>query len=112
MRKYHCSRFVCYGDQLYHSDNSQKLNPLKINRFDRANFFFERYCAKSPQLKACIHAVTAGVTPCLPAEFRDHVVVADNATEKLIDFACHKDGDRIACKWLRLVDLLALKDGK
>lgn len=70
-------------------------------------FFFRRYCAKSPQLKACIHAVTAGVTPCLPAEFRDHVVVADNATEKLIDFACHKDGDRIACKWLDTISEFA-----
>ncbi|XP_073951679.1 27 kDa hemolymph protein-like [Choristoneura fumiferana] len=57
---------------------------------------FKKYCAKSPQLKACIHAVTAGATPCLPAEFRDHVAVADNATDKLLDFACHKDGDRIA----------------
>ncbi|XP_072940810.1 27 kDa hemolymph protein-like [Epargyreus clarus] len=57
---------------------------------------FKKYCAKSPQLKTCIHSLTSGVTPCLDSSVREHIGAADNATDQLIDFICYKDGDRIA----------------
>ncbi|XP_068630802.1 27 kDa hemolymph protein-like [Battus philenor] len=57
---------------------------------------FKKYCAKSPQLKTCIHSLTAGVAPCLDQTSRDNIGSANNATDQLIDFVCYKDGDRIA----------------
>ncbi|XP_041975994.1 27 kDa hemolymph protein-like [Aricia agestis] len=57
---------------------------------------FKKYCAKSPQLKTCIHTLTTGVTPCLDAKVRDHIAYVDNSTDSLIDFLCYRDGDRIA----------------
>ncbi|CAG4941448.1 unnamed protein product [Parnassius apollo] len=57
---------------------------------------FKKYCAKSPQLKSCIHSLTAGVAPCMDQTVREHIASADNATDQLIDFVCFKDGDRIA----------------
>ncbi|XP_038210359.1 27 kDa hemolymph protein-like [Zerene cesonia] len=57
---------------------------------------FKKYCAKSPQLKTCIHTLTEGVTPCLPANIRDNLGAGKNVSDQLIDFVCYKDGDRIA----------------
>ncbi|XP_049866455.1 27 kDa hemolymph protein-like [Pectinophora gossypiella] len=57
---------------------------------------FKKYCAKSPQLKTCIHTLLTAVTPCLDATLREHVTSINNATDQLIDFVCYKDGDRIA----------------
>ncbi|XP_023940041.2 27 kDa hemolymph protein [Bicyclus anynana] len=57
---------------------------------------FKKYCAKSPQLKTCIHNAFTGVSPCLDSNVRDRINIADNATDQLIDFVCYKDGDRIA----------------
>ncbi|CAH0728942.1 unnamed protein product, partial [Brenthis ino] len=57
---------------------------------------FKKYCAKSPQLKTCLHTFTAGISPCLDPVIREHIGAADNTTDQFIDFVCHKDGDRIA----------------
>ncbi|CAG9560667.1 unnamed protein product [Danaus chrysippus] len=57
---------------------------------------FKKYCEKSPQLKTCIHDVTAAVSPCLDQSQRERIPYADSATDQLIDFVCYKDGDRIA----------------
>ncbi|CAH2235097.1 27 kDa hemolymph protein-like [Pararge aegeria] len=57
---------------------------------------FKKYCAKSPQLKTCIHSMTSGVAPCLDSNIRDEIGFADNATDRLIDFVCNRDGEMIA----------------
>ncbi|XP_050342938.1 27 kDa hemolymph protein-like [Nymphalis io] len=57
---------------------------------------FKKYCAKSPQLKTCIHTLTNGLAPCMGSTIRDHIGMANNGSDQLIDFVCHKDGDRIA----------------
>ncbi|XP_046960158.1 27 kDa hemolymph protein-like [Vanessa cardui] len=57
---------------------------------------FKKYCEKSPQLKTCIHTLTNGLSPCMGAALRDHIGMANNGSDQLIDFVCHKDGDRIA----------------
>ncbi|KAL4710398.1 hypothetical protein ACJJTC_008800 [Scirpophaga incertulas] len=57
---------------------------------------FGKYCAKSPQLKSCIHNAIEAVSPCLDATVRAEVGSITNATDHLIDFVCYKDGDRIA----------------
>ncbi|CAB3243053.1 unnamed protein product [Arctia plantaginis] len=57
---------------------------------------FKKYCAKTPQLKSCIHNLLDGVTPCVDTEAKGHITEAKNATDLLIDFVCYKDGDRIA----------------
>nr|P83632.1 RecName: Full=27 kDa hemolymph protein; AltName: Full=P27K; Short=27k; Flags: Precursor [Galleria mellonella]CAE02611.1 27k hemolymph protein [Galleria mellonella] len=57
---------------------------------------FGKYCAKSPQLKTCIHTLTTSATPCLEASVREQVGPINNGADQLIDFICYKDGDRIA----------------
>ncbi|XP_045446093.1 27 kDa hemolymph protein-like [Melitaea cinxia] len=57
---------------------------------------FKKYCAKTPELKTCLHTFVTGMTPCLDATIREHINTVSNGTDKLIDFVCHKDGDRIA----------------
>ncbi|MEE5484054.1 DUF1397 domain-containing protein, partial [Streptococcus pneumoniae] len=57
---------------------------------------FGKYCAKSPQLKTCIHTVIDSVAPCLDNNVREQIGSINNATDQLIDFVCHKGGDRIA----------------
>ncbi|XP_047521064.1 27 kDa hemolymph protein-like isoform X1 [Pieris napi] len=57
---------------------------------------FKKYCAKSPELKTCISTLIDGVSPCLDSSIRENIGTGKNATSQLIDFVCHKDGDRIA----------------
>ncbi|XP_053603113.1 27 kDa hemolymph protein-like isoform X1 [Plodia interpunctella] len=57
---------------------------------------FGKYCAKSPELKTCIHNLNSAVTPCLESTVRDKMGDINNAADQLIDFVCYKDGDRIA----------------
>ncbi|KAM3961592.1 27 kDa hemolymph protein-like [Aphomia sociella] len=57
---------------------------------------FGKYCAKSPQLKTCIHTLTTTATPCLESKFKEQIGPLNNAADQLIDFICYKDGDRIA----------------
>ncbi|KOB75976.1 hypothetical protein OBRU01_01617, partial [Operophtera brumata] len=57
---------------------------------------FKKYCAKTPELKTCIHTLLDGVSPCLDATARDQLTSAKNGSDQLIDFVCYKDGDRIA----------------
>ncbi|XP_075970850.1 27 kDa hemolymph protein-like [Anticarsia gemmatalis] len=57
---------------------------------------FKKYCAKSPQLKTCLHNLFDGVAPCIGSESLEHLNSAKNSSDQLIDFVCYKDGDRIA----------------
>ncbi|CAH2075498.1 unnamed protein product, partial [Iphiclides podalirius] len=57
---------------------------------------FKKYCAKAPELKACIHTATDAVKPCLDKMATDNIKPFGEATDQLIDFVCYKDGDRIA----------------
>ncbi|CAH0626903.1 unnamed protein product [Chrysodeixis includens] len=57
---------------------------------------FKTYCAKSPQLKSCIHTLLTAVQPCVDSAAQNQMLSAQNSTDQLIDFVCYKDGDRIA----------------
>ncbi|XP_026740196.1 27 kDa hemolymph protein-like [Trichoplusia ni] len=57
---------------------------------------FKKYCAKSPQLKGCIHTLLTAVQPCVDSAAQNQMLSAQNSTDQLIDFVCYKDGDRIA----------------
>ncbi|XP_028177710.1 27 kDa hemolymph protein-like, partial [Ostrinia furnacalis] len=57
---------------------------------------FGKYCARSPQLKSCFNALIDSVSPCLDSEVRNQAEAVKNGTAQLLDFVCHKDGDRIA----------------
>ncbi|XP_059052443.1 27 kDa hemolymph protein-like [Achroia grisella] len=57
---------------------------------------FGKYCAKSPQLKTCIHSLTTSISPCLESTTREQIGPLNNGADQLIDFVCYKDGDRIA----------------
>lgn len=59
---------------------------------------FKKYCMKKPTLKKCITDFTSTLEPCLETQERDTVKIALNVTDSLLNFICHKEGDRIACK--------------
>ncbi|XP_008559865.1 27 kDa hemolymph protein [Microplitis demolitor] len=57
---------------------------------------FKKYCMKKPTLKKCITDFTSTLEPCLETQERDTVKIALNVTDSLLNFICHKEGDRIA----------------
>lgn len=59
---------------------------------------FAKYCKKIPDVMLCVKNVTNAVKPCLEDKEKDSLKILSNITESLLDFACFKDGDRIASK--------------
>lgn len=57
---------------------------------------FKKYCRKKPILKNCMANFTASIEPCLEPEERDNRKIVHNITEKILNFVCFKEGDRIA----------------
>lgn len=64
-----------------------------------------RYCAKTPELKSCWHTMLEGVKPCMDSTITNHIEDIKNGTSQLLDFICYKDGDRIACQCLNIINL-------
>lgn len=58
---------------------------------------FKKYCGRTPEVKSCVWNFTETAKPCLEEEERNNVKIIMNITEALLDFICHKEGDRIAC---------------
>lgn len=54
---------------------------------------------QSPALKKCVFDLTTAYEPCLESAEIETKNTAVNVTDSLVDFICHKDGDRIACTW-------------
>lgn len=61
---------------------------------------FAKYCKKIPDIMGCVKNVTEAFKPCLEDKEKDSLKILSNITESLLDFACYKDGDRIASKLL------------
>ncbi|XP_015586446.1 27 kDa hemolymph protein [Cephus cinctus] len=57
---------------------------------------FKKYCRKSPTLKSCLMNFTDALEPCLEEKERENKKFVKNITESLLNFICHKEGDRIA----------------
>ncbi|KAF2904644.1 hypothetical protein ILUMI_01528 [Ignelater luminosus] len=57
---------------------------------------FARYCLKVPIVEACVKNLTDTVKPCLEEEEKSSLKLLLNITNSLANFACYKDGDRIA----------------
>ncbi|KAH0550703.1 27 kDa hemolymph protein-like [Cotesia glomerata] len=57
---------------------------------------FKKYCMKKTTLKKCVTDFTSTVEACLEPQERDTVKIALNVTDSLLNFICHKEGDRIA----------------
>nr|QTY40891.1 venom polypeptide precursor [Doratifera vulnerans] len=57
---------------------------------------FKKYCDKAPQFKDCFRSLISGVEPCMDQKVRERIGEANSTVDKLIDFVCYKDGDRIA----------------
>lgn len=59
---------------------------------------FKKYCDKKPQFLKCITNFMDKLSPCLEQSEKDHYQSINTAMDSLIDFVCHKEGERIACK--------------
>lgn len=59
---------------------------------------FREYCKKIPNVMSCVKNVTDAIKPCLEDKEKDSLKTLSNITESLLDFACLKDGDKIASK--------------
>ncbi|XP_031350142.1 uncharacterized protein LOC116175908 [Photinus pyralis] len=57
---------------------------------------FVKYCGKKSVVDACMQNFTEAVSPCLENVEKSSLKLLLNITDNLIDFGCHKDGDRIA----------------
>ncbi|CAG9132781.1 unnamed protein product [Plutella xylostella] len=84
----------CFGDIIDPKTLRDEIEAAKPN--GALDEVFKKYCAKSAQLKTCVHTLTGTISPCLDAGARQHLPLLDNGTDQLLDFVCYKDGDRIA----------------
>ncbi|XP_014211655.1 27 kDa hemolymph protein-like [Copidosoma floridanum] len=57
---------------------------------------FKKYCEKKPVFKKCLLDFTAAVEPCLDMDEREKKQIVHNITEKILNFVCFKEGNRIA----------------
>lgn len=60
---------------------------------------FAKYCKKIPDVMNCVKNVTEAFKPCLEDKEKESLKILANITESLLDFACYKDGDRIASQF-------------
>lgn len=59
---------------------------------------FKKYCAKKPILKGCVTNFTDAIEPCLDPVEKENKKIVLSITEKILNFVCFKEGDRIARK--------------
>uniref|UniRef100_V5GLV5 Hemolymph protein n=1 Tax=Anoplophora glabripennis TaxID=217634 RepID=V5GLV5_ANOGL len=57
---------------------------------------FGKYCGKRPQIRECVKKVYDAVQPCLEENEKNALNVTGNIVRQISDFACYRDGDRIA----------------
>ncbi|CAG9817050.1 unnamed protein product [Phaedon cochleariae] len=57
---------------------------------------FGRYCNKRPQMTDCLKKTRDAIAPCLEENEKNAINFTANIVKQLGDFACVKDGDRIA----------------
>lgn len=57
---------------------------------------FGKYCGKRPQIKECVKKVYDAAQPCLEESEKNALNVTGNILTQISDFACYRDGDRIA----------------
>lgn len=57
---------------------------------------FGKYCNKRPQFKQCFEGFLTNLKKCLTTAEIDNMNIGLDVIKQLGDFACHKDGDRIA----------------
>ncbi|XP_011501440.1 PREDICTED: 27 kDa hemolymph protein-like [Ceratosolen solmsi marchali] len=57
---------------------------------------FKKYCRKKPILKNCMADFTTAIEPCLEPEEKENKKIVHNITDKILNFICFKEGDRIA----------------
>ena len=60
---------------------------------------FKKYCRKKPTLRKCILTATSAIEPCLEAEEAKNQKIVENVFDKILNFTCFKEGDRIARKF-------------
>ncbi|XP_011312406.1 27 kDa glycoprotein isoform X2 [Fopius arisanus] len=57
---------------------------------------FKKYCDKRGIFEECISNFTNVLDPCLEPIEKDNQAIVKDATHSVLDFICHKEGDRIA----------------
>ncbi|XP_017769319.1 PREDICTED: 27 kDa hemolymph protein-like, partial [Nicrophorus vespilloides] len=57
---------------------------------------FGKYCKKRPEIMACVTDVLKKVEKCLEPEEKTSLKVLINVVDKVGNFSCFKDGDRLA----------------
>ncbi|XP_056639026.1 27 kDa hemolymph protein-like [Diorhabda sublineata] len=57
---------------------------------------FLKYCKKRPQMKNCVKIFYDAFEPCLEEDEKNAVNLTANVVSELGNFACFKDGDRLA----------------
>ncbi|CAH1104370.1 unnamed protein product [Psylliodes chrysocephalus] len=57
---------------------------------------FDKYCKKRPQFRECLKKTYDAVKPCLEQNENNAINLTSNILQQLGDFACFKNGDRLA----------------
>lgn len=84
----------CMQNLINVTELQQKVEDAKpVGKLDEVS---REYCHKSPVLKNCIQNFTDSVEGCLEEAEKESVKTTLNVTNAILDFVCHKQGDRIA----------------
>lgn len=84
----------CVQNLINITELQQKVEDAKpVGKLDEVS---REYCHKSPVLKNCIQNFTDSVEGCLEEAEKESVRTTLNVTNAILDFVCHKQGDRIA----------------
>lgn len=59
---------------------------------------FGKYCRKRTDIKQCVEKVIEATKPCLEDNEKEALNITINIIKELGEFACYRDGDRIASK--------------
>ncbi|XP_049959486.1 27 kDa hemolymph protein-like [Schistocerca serialis cubense] len=84
----------CIQNLINITELQQKVEDAKpVGKLDEVS---REYCHKSPVLKNCIQNFTDAAEGCLEEAEKESVRTTLNITNAILDFICHKQGDRIA----------------
>lgn len=72
---------------------------------------FGKYCKKRPDLKECMLKTYNAAKPCLEESEINAINVTAQILSELGDFACFKDGDRIASKYTKFTSASGKNSG-
>ncbi|CAB3243065.1 unnamed protein product [Arctia plantaginis] len=71
---------------------SELKEAFMYHSYSAFNRVFQKYCRKTPEIKACYHKLVDAVAPCFGDGKQDLATISVNMNDQILDYVCENDG--------------------